>query len=268
MGVSPGEESRFDSVASQTIEAQPVFGQIKPSQRPGASRAEPQSREKTWRILRDHFGLNGERRDEAARTFVGRLFRVAFAALHAPAYQAEHKSALSADWAHLPIPRDPKLFDRLVAVGETVSRLLDATRDVSADIESVIGAARAHALGPLKRTDGHQLQQDDLKVTVTYWGGGKGKWKPRGFVTEEVPADEYAEGWGGRTGDLYLNEDAFFANVPERVWTYQLGGYPVLKKWLSYRQADRRIYEDFAEAASLSGRHEFSPRDRLAVGTS
>jgi Type ISP C-terminal specificity domain len=28
--------------------------------------------------------------------------------------------------------------------------------------------------------------------------------------------------------------------VPELVWTYQLGGYPVLKKWLSYRQADRR----------------------------
>jgi hypothetical protein len=28
--------------------------------------------------------------------------------------------------------------------------------------------------------------------------------------------------------------------VPEAVWTYQLGGYPVLKKWLGYRQADRR----------------------------
>jgi hypothetical protein len=50
MGVSPGEESRYDGVAAQTIEAQPVFGQIKPSQRPGASRAEPQSREKRWLI--------------------------------------------------------------------------------------------------------------------------------------------------------------------------------------------------------------------------
>ena len=40
MGVSPGEESRADSVAAQTIEAQPVFGQIEPSQRPRASRAE------------------------------------------------------------------------------------------------------------------------------------------------------------------------------------------------------------------------------------
>jgi Type ISP C-terminal specificity domain len=32
---------------------------------------------------------------------------------------------------------------------------------------------------------------------------------------------------------LYLNEGAYFANVPEQVWTYQLGGYPVLKEMAS-----------------------------------
>ena len=37
MGVSPGEESPYGGVAAQTIEAQPVFGQIKPSKRRGAS---------------------------------------------------------------------------------------------------------------------------------------------------------------------------------------------------------------------------------------
>src|SRR6516164_2831238 len=47
-GRSPGEESRCDGVASQTVEAQPVFGQIEPSQRPGASRAETQPREMSW----------------------------------------------------------------------------------------------------------------------------------------------------------------------------------------------------------------------------
>ena len=34
--------------------------------------------------------------------------------------------------------------------------------------------------------------------------------------------------------------DTYFGNVPELVWNYQLGGYPVLKKWLGYRQTDRR----------------------------
>jgi len=79
-----------------------------------------------------------------------------------------------------------------------------------------------------------------LKLTVTYWGGGKGRWVPRPFLEPELPAEAWDEAWGERTGDLFLNAQAHFAHVPEVVWTYQLGGYPVLKKWLGYRQADRR----------------------------
>jgi hypothetical protein len=32
----------------------------------------------------------------------------------------------------------------------------------------------------------------------------------------------------------------FFRHVPERVWRYELGGYPVIKKWLGYRDRGRR----------------------------
>ena len=35
---------------------------------------------------------------------------------------------------------------------------------------------------------------------------------------------------------MYLNERAYWRNVPASVWNYQLGGYQVLKKWLSYRE--------------------------------
>src|SRR6516162_1264662 len=61
-GRSPGEESRCDGVAAQTIEAQPVRGQIEPSQRPGASRAEPQVREKMAGL-----GSNGQEVDTVRR---------------------------------------------------------------------------------------------------------------------------------------------------------------------------------------------------------
>ena len=196
--------------------------------------------EPAWRVLRAHFGLAGERRDPDARGFVGRLFRTALAVLHAPSYQAEHKSALSADWAHLPIPKDQALFDRLAACGEQVTRLLDADRDARDVVENVLGAESARALGVLRRVDGAQVRPEDLKVTVTYWGGGKGGWKPRPMRDEELPAAAAGEAWGERTGDLYLNERTMLSHVPEAVWTYQLGGYPVLKKWLGYRQADRR----------------------------
>src|SRR5467141_4559694 len=46
MGVAQGKKVSSDGVAAQTIEAQPIFGQIEPSKRPRASRAEPQVREK------------------------------------------------------------------------------------------------------------------------------------------------------------------------------------------------------------------------------
>jgi hypothetical protein len=33
-----------------------------------------------------------------------------------------------------------------------------------------------------------------------------------------------------------LNERVYWRNVPPRVWAYSIGGYQVLKKWLSYRE--------------------------------
>ncbi len=41
---------------------------------------------------------------------------------------------------------------------------------------------------------------------------------------------------GEETCDIYLNEHAYWKNVPRPVWEYTLGGYQVLKKWLSYRE--------------------------------
>jgi hypothetical protein len=37
---------------------------------------------------------------------------------------------------------------------------------------------------------------------------------------------------------VYLNGVAYWRNIPARVWDYMLGGYQVLKKWLSYREKD------------------------------
>ena len=41
---------------------------------------------------------------------------------------------------------------------------------------------------------------------------------------------------GRTTFDIYLNRNACWRNVPAAVWRYKLGGYQVLKKWLSYRE--------------------------------
>ncbi|MCC6125053.1 MAG: hypothetical protein IT426_08835 [Pirellulales bacterium] len=35
---------------------------------------------------------------------------------------------------------------------------------------------------------------------------------------------------------MYLNDRAYWRNVPAAVWEYYIGGYQVMKKWLSYRE--------------------------------
>ena len=35
---------------------------------------------------------------------------------------------------------------------------------------------------------------------------------------------------------MHLNGRAYWRNMPTAVWRYKLGGYQVLKKWLSYRE--------------------------------
>ena len=45
-----------------------------------------------------------------------------------------------------------------------------------------------------------------------------------------------ADALGDTTFDIHLNDRAYWRNVPASVWGYKLGGYQVLKKWLSYRE--------------------------------
>lgn len=58
---------------------------------------------------------------------------------------------------------------------------------------------------------------------------------------------------GQRCIDVYLNGDSLWTCVPQNVRDYTLGGYQVLKKWLSYRELPllgRPLRED--EAAWFS----------------
>jgi Type ISP C-terminal specificity domain len=90
------------------------------------------------------------------------------------------------------------------------------------------------------RIDGKPLDDTkDLAVTAG-WGHagkdgvtmpGKGRLIQRDYTTEERE-----DLLGDRTSDVYLNEVAYWKNIPIRVWEYTIGGYQVIKKWLSYRE--------------------------------
>ena len=53
---------------------------------------------------------------------------------------------------------------------------------------------------------------------------------------ERAALGNSADALGDTTFDIHLNDRAYWRNVPSSVWHYKLGGYQVLKKWLSYRE--------------------------------
>ena len=79
---------------------------------------------------------------------------------------------------------------------------------------------------------------------------GQGCAAERAFTPEERAAmGDALPALGDTTAEVYLNGDAFWRNVPAAVWTYKLGGYQVLKKWLSYRE--RNILERALQAEEV-----------------
>ena len=63
---------------------------------------------------------------------------------------------------------------------------------------------------------------------------------------ERAALGNMADALGATTFDVHLNDRAYWRNVPAAVWSYKLGGYQVLKKWLSYRE--RGVLDRGAEA--------------------
>jgi Type ISP C-terminal specificity domain len=89
------------------------------------------------------------------------------------------------------------------------------------------------------RIDGQALATADFALTAGWGSAGHGgvTMPGKGRVENRAAsADETTGGFGATTHDVYLNPQACWRHVPSAVWNYTLGGYQVLKKWLSYRE--------------------------------
>jgi len=131
----------------------------------------------------------------------------------------------------------------------------------------------------ISRVSGGTLNPDagDLALTVGWGHGGKGgvtmpgkgKAVRRDYTPDELAAiregaaalgltpEQALEHLGETTFDIYLNEVAYWRNVPEKVWNYYIGGYQVIKKWLSYREQpllDRSLTSDEAREVTHTAR--------------
>jgi hypothetical protein len=58
----------------------------------------------------------------------------------------------------------------------------------------------------------------------------------KGIAALGCPEDTVLGRLGSAVVDVYLNDHCAWTNVPEKVWELSIGGYQVMKKWLSYRE--------------------------------
>ena len=179
---------------------------------------------------------------------------------YSPAYLAENADGVRQDWPRIPLPDSKAALLASAELGKQVAALLDT--------ENGVEGVTAGKLRPEFKTIAVLSSTANLSVTAG-WGHagqngvtmpGKGKLATRGYTGDEaaaltggasVPASRTPQDQAARedarptamllglaTHDIFLNESAYWRNVPEKVWDYTIGGYQVIKKWLSYREFD------------------------------
>ena len=180
------------------------------------------------------------------------LFHHVLAVLHDPAYREANAGALRMEWPRIPLPGWPdgrgngaaEELTRSAEQGRKLAALLDPGTPVSGVTRTPLNPGIG-AIAVPATLGGRNFTNEDLAVTSSWGHFGQGdavmpgqgraverslSLDERGEMVETIPV------LGERTFDIYLNGEAYWSNVPTAVWDYRLGGYQVLKKWLSYRE--------------------------------
>ena len=216
----------------------------------------------TW-LCDDSIGNDGDGGRRANLSAAGRryldhsgadvedLFHHVLTTLHDPTYREANAGALRMEWPRIPLPGWPDGGGKgAVALAESAARgralaaLLDPDTPVPGVTEARLRPEVA-AIAVPATTDGRNMTGDDFALTAG-WGHygasnavmpGQGRIVERAYTPDERGTMGNALPTLGKTTfDIYLNTRAYWRNVPAAVWTYRLGGYQVLKKWLSYRE--------------------------------
>ena len=176
---------------------------------------------------------------------------------YSPLYLKQNADGISADWPRIPLPKSGDTLLASADLGRRVAALLD----VEAPVECVTAGDVGYGLrriGSIATIDGGPVNPHagDLAVAAG-WGHsgqggvtmpGRGCLVERPYAAEELAA--FREGladarltsdglmacWGDTCFDVYLNDRTYWSCVPKLVWLFTIGGFQVMKKWLSYRE--------------------------------
>ena len=197
---------------------------------------------------------------------------------YSPAYLAENSDGIRRDWPRIPLPDKRRLLEESSELGRRVAALLDTESQVSGITTGNLPLF-FQGIGVPAKVGGGSLDPSagDLAITVG-WGHagkdaatmpGKGRIVEREYDKSERAAiaetaadyglsvDQALSLLGSATCDVYLNDSAYWKNIPANVWNYTIGGYQVIKKWLSYREQDllgRALHDEEAREVMNTAR--------------
>ncbi len=234
---------------------------IKESEKKGAGQlfgqAQPQAN--LSKPAREYLASLGIKNPDADAETAGLIWMHALAIGYSPAYLTENADGIRRDWPRIPLPADRKALEASAALGEQIAALLDTEAEVSGVTGGKI-APIFKTIGLITKVGGGAIDPSgqDLEISAS-WGHfgkegvvmpAKGKLEERPYNPDEAKAletDAVARGLavkevqrllGDQTEDVYLNGSVYWRNIPKGVWEYYIGGYQVMKKWLSYREHD------------------------------
>lgn len=163
-----------------------------------------------------------------------------------PSYLEEHRDGIAVGWPRIPMPKARADFDRSVNFGRSLADLLNPDANVPSVTSGEL-ADHLKVMGLLSDTDllvsaGWGRQDSQGRVNP-----GQGRIEKRAYTAAEVEMirrgalalgtdlDRALELLGPPI-DVFLNAKTCWRCVPTAIWEYFIGGYQVIKKWLSYRE--------------------------------
>lgn len=178
---------------------------------------------------------------------------------YSPAYRIENADGIRQDLPRIPLPKSEDTLLQSAKLGSTIAALLNTEAPVP---NVTTGEIRLELkeIAIISREGGGSLDPNQQHLALTAgWGHagkggivmpGNGLAKVRDYAKSELTAlengakklgtssGELVKLLGDQTMNIYLNNVAYWKNIPAGVWEYTIGGYQVIKKWLSYRERD------------------------------
>jgi len=203
-----------------------------------------------------HLGIKNpdENKEEASLIWMHSL-----AISYSPDYLSENADDIRRNWPRIPLPDSKDILLSSDALGKEIAALLDTESNVKTVTSGTI-RLDLQSICVVKHVTDDSINPEAGELDMTKgWGHfgknnvvmpGIGKIVERHYTTNEkslikqgaeklgLTLKQALEQLGETTCDIYMNDVAYWSNIPQKVWNYYIGGYQVIKKWLSYREKE------------------------------